>query len=295
MKYYPPAENTTDGGRWINFFWRHKSISIINHLRWHGWPFLVLREQMRTVVGGLDPVLDVFYDRIKDLPHGERCKLTSHPKAVAVERWVQGNFPCLNNGTGIVTVQPIFVDCIGNCKTDPSGLSWHNEDQAEVTSHLISRITTEINEILPEDIGIVTTHIGMKRLLLQRLGQEEQLDNLVDVNTTDSLPGYEKPVIFYVLATNKAKGPPYLDINRCIAGFTRHTDALFVVGDIRTWPRAAKDTHNLSEGSGEGLVTIPDWWKDLTKWFKSRSRVVNAESVHRISNGEGHRENSGKE
>jgi superfamily I DNA and/or RNA helicase len=57
----------------------------------------------------------------------------------------------------------------------------------------------------------------------------------VATSTTDSYQGREGRIVFFILCVNSVTGAQFVaDSHRLCVGPTRHTDALFVVGDINT-------------------------------------------------------------
>ncbi|KAJ0320314.1 hypothetical protein Brms1b_003340 [Colletotrichum noveboracense] len=264
-------------GNFVNKFARHLRVSALERFRRIGWPTCVLNEQLRIVDGGFDPASEVFYPDVSDFTYADSCGIANRPKAVAAEKWAVSKYKTIKSKQHKGKIQPVFIHVQGQCKVEELTASRYNIQQADKTIQLILELMNASNGTIDaEDIGIISPYAAMNRRLESLLEGEPSLDRKVTVHTPDTFRGREKPVIFYVLAVERGSTAGHVaSRQRSAVGITRHTDGLFIIGDIETVKPEDAKKKAVAVTNDDGEVEMIDLrsFSQLVQWFTREKRV----------------------
>ncbi|KAI8269435.1 hypothetical protein K4K58_001676 [Colletotrichum sp. SAR11_239] len=264
-------------GNFVNKFARHLRVSALERFRRIGWPTCVLNEQLRIVDGGFDPAFEVIYPDVSGFSYADSCGIANRPKAVAAEKWAVSKYRTIKSKQHEGKIQPVFIHVQGRCKVEELTASRYNIQQADKTIQLILELINASNGTIDaEDIGIISPYAAMNRRLESLLEGEPSLDRKVMVDTPDTFRGREKPFIFYVLTVERESTAGHVaSRQRCAVGITRHTDGLFIIGDIETVKPgdAKKKTVAVTNDNGEVEMIDLSSFSRLLQWFTREKRV----------------------
>ncbi|KAL3297892.1 DNA helicase [Colletotrichum asianum] len=253
-------------GNFVNKFARHLRVSALERFRRIGWPTCVLNEQLRIVDGGFDPAFEVIYPDMSDFTYADSCGIANRPKACqSKSKQHKGK------------IQPVFIHVQGQCKVEELTASRYNIQQADKTIQFILELINASNgTIESEDIGIISPYAAMNRRLESLLEGEPSLDGKVTVHTPDTFRGREKPFIFYVLTVERESTAGHVaSRQRSAVGITRHTDGLFIIGDIETVKPGDAKKKTVAVTNDDGEVEMIDLgpFSRLLQWFTREKRV----------------------
>ncbi|KAJ5015704.1 hypothetical protein K4K57_012852 [Colletotrichum sp. SAR 10_99] len=264
-------------GNFVNKFARHLRVSALERFRRIGWPTCVLNEQLRIVDGGFDPAVEVFYPDVSDFTYADSCGIANRPKAVAAEKWAVSKYKTIESKQHKGKIQPVFIRVQGQCKVEELTASRYNIQQADKTIQLILELINASNGTIDaEDIGINSPYAAMNRRLESLLEGEPSLDRKVTVHTPDTFRGRENPFIFYVLTVERESTAGHVaSRQRSAVGITRHTDGLFIIGDIETVKPGDVKRQTVAVTNDNGEVETIDLssFSQLLRWFTREKRV----------------------
>ncbi|KAI8243982.1 hypothetical protein K4K55_006579 [Colletotrichum sp. SAR 10_96] len=264
-------------GNFVNKFARHLRVSALERFRRIGWPTYVLNEQLRIVDGGFDPAVEVFYPDVSDFTYADSCGIANRPKAVAAEKWAVSKYKTIESKQHKGKIQPVFIRVQGQCKVEELTASRYNIQQADKTIQLILELINASNGTIDaEDIGINSPYAAMNRRLESLLEGEPSLDRKVTVHTPDTFRGRENPFIFYVLTVERESTAGHVaSRQRSAVGITRHTDGLFIIGDIETVKPGDVKRQTVAVTNDNGEVETIDLssFSQLLRWFTREKRV----------------------
>lgn len=212
-----------------NKFARHAAVSILQHLKNFGYPCLVLNKQERIVHGLFDVARDLIYPHIEDVTYAESTQLINNPVASQLKIWSENKYSLTSPKNKVL---PVFLECAGECVTDSKGSRW-NDKQNNVAVDLIRDMLNE-NEgvIAPENVVVITPYDANLGRLRKAVCRGVKNGDRVITSTIDAFQGQEGQVVVLVLAVNQKSGPGFMVTEpRICLSITRHTSALFVVGD----------------------------------------------------------------
>ncbi|KAH7128950.1 P-loop containing nucleoside triphosphate hydrolase protein [Dactylonectria macrodidyma] len=98
----------------------------------------------------------------------------------------------------------------------------------------------------------------------------------VEVGTADGFPGKEEAITIFLTTVTQESGPGFVkDPRRFNVGVTRHSDFVFVVGEIAAMDQVkdAKVGVTLSD-QGEHIVASGKKMRDAYQWFRTKGRVA---------------------
>ncbi|KAF7536036.1 hypothetical protein G7054_g4913 [Neopestalotiopsis clavispora] len=270
-----------------NNFARHAAVSILQHLKNFGYPCLVLNKQERIVHGLFDVARDLIYPHIEDVTYAESTQLVNNPVASQLKTWSEDKYS-LTSPKG--KVLPVFLECEGKCVTDENGSRW-NDKQNEVAVDLVRDMLNE-NEgvIAPENVVVITPYDANLWRLRKAIRRGVKNGDRVIASTIDAFQGQEGQVVVLVLAVNQKSGPGFMVTkSRICLSITRHTSALFVVGDtIVRDDRVEEDSvfdllpelqmqeiDHVRDLTNKHMVTHVGFetLEDLFRYFKRKNRV----------------------
>ncbi|KAI2783547.1 AAA domain-containing protein [Daldinia loculata] len=263
-------------GKYANMFGQMAKFSILEQLQLVGWPCLVLTRQRRMVVGGFDLVHDLFYQDVANFSYDQDlCAISKHPIAIMMEHWI-GKF---NLNPNFDKFWPVFFHCEDtSCHVNGFGLSF-NPDQAAHAGKLISdaissRMTTAKNFV------VIVPYSAMKKYI-QETWKSDTILSTIPISTTDSFQGSEGNITVFIMT--RTRTPGFLkDAQRQCVAFSRHRDALWVVGDkdvcgyldapYESVKPKVKDTE-YDEGGAE-VVYMSKTLRLALEWFRDHGRIV---------------------
>ncbi|KAJ0370718.1 hypothetical protein COL154_001094 [Colletotrichum chrysophilum] len=233
--------------------------------------------KLRIVDGGFDPASEVFYPDVSDFTYADSCGIANRPKAVAAEKWAVSKYKTIKSKQHKGKIQPVFIHVQCQCKVEELTASRYNIQQADKTIQLILELMNASNGTIDaEDIGIIFPYAAMNRRLESLLEGEPSLDRKVTVHTPDTFRGREKPVIFYVLTVERGSTAGHVaSRQRSAVGITRHTDGLFIIGDIETVKPEDAKKKAVAVTNDDGEVEMIDLrsFSQLLQWFTREKRV----------------------
>lgn len=101
----------------------------------------------------------------------------------------------------------------------------------------------------------------------------------IEVSTADSFQGKEEAVAIFLTTVTQESGPGFVkDPHRFNVCITRHTEFVFVIGEIATLDRF-KDVKEGVTPSDQGeqiLASGRKMW-DAYQWFRTKGRVANVD------------------
>ncbi|KAJ4271378.1 hypothetical protein NW762_000080 [Fusarium torreyae] len=158
--------------------------------------------------------------------------------ALNVANWVAGDYRLDPPIDGAAL--PVFVDCPGSVCLFNGNASPYNPDQNFCAVQLIRELIVKLG-LAPEDIVPITPYRENLKHLEQALKQVASDPagpaSLSDVApaTTGSLQGREGQVVILVLVVTQENSPQFVaNRHHICVGITRHSGALFIIGDINT-------------------------------------------------------------
>lgn len=284
VRQLPPCVMTsnekTSAGRPLNYFEKHQEISALERLMRMQWPCWGARRQNRIVKGGFDLAKDIFYpDLGEKFEYAQHCAVEHHPVAAKVEMWLRGRFPAMAASPS-GKILPAFINCVGTSVTT-IGTSRSNSGQAHIALALMkSLMRSGVTRFVVVSL-YRATKTYLEDLIKKHLadGARVSIRNSlkgVEVSTTDSFQGKEEAVAIFLTTVTKESGPGVVkDPRRFNVGVTRHTDFLFVVGDIATMDsnRHINEAVVVAEEGG-WVLTSGKKMRDAYQWFRTKGRVV---------------------
>jgi uncharacterized membrane protein YgcG len=269
------------GGNFVNIFAPHLAVSMLGRVKDTRWPVFTLNEQLRIVNGGFDLASQVFYPDVLDLSYSERCNVTAHPRANAAEKWITRRFPNLKQQEG--KILPAFINIRGACDKDRHGSRVNNE-QADYAVRLI-RDAVRDQVAQAKDICVISPYNAMNTRVRQLLLQYPALADVI-VNTTDSFQGQERSIVVFVLTVTAESGPGHTGSpSRLNVGATRHTDALWVIGDIDCDTRAVEAGAVVVMEDGGYETAVHGRLGEFLDWFRREGRTSSRVDVARPGHG----------
>lgn len=269
----------------VNMFQLHALTSILEKLIKTEWPCFVLDEQLRICYGGFDLNKGLTYKDYNVL-YTKHTELRGNPRY----RYAPNMEPLLKRLDSTISASPegklwpIFIHCDQSQCVKSVESSRYNPMQADKLFKLMNFICKELS-MSSKDALIITPYRAMQSYLrqrLQKLREENPSAKLADVQivTSDSFQGHEAPVTFFVMTVTAESGPGFLcDQRRLNVSSSRHTEMLFVVGDIDlvTSPTTQTKARQPEVDEMQSLVSFPKRNEALFKflhWFKTNRRVV---------------------
>jgi superfamily I DNA and/or RNA helicase len=237
----PPAvmsknKRTTVGNKLVpaNIFSNHHSVSFLQKIMVHGWPCLVLNEQLRICSGGFDLASETIYkDQQVFYTAGTALSSQRYRYAAGIDNALQNldsSIACSPPGK----LWPVFLHCDNSQCVKTENSSRYKAQQADKATNLIRVIGREF-QASPNDMLIIVPYHAMLSHVRSRLLQVVGNLQKVPVATADSFQGHEVPLVFFILTVTAESGPGFLcDRRRLNVSSTRQSEMLFVIGDINT-------------------------------------------------------------
>ncbi|KAK5997359.1 DNA replication ATP-dependent helicase/nuclease DNA2-like protein [Cladobotryum mycophilum] len=253
-----------DSKRYLNRFGPDGQVSLLEFLKYTGWPVYSLEVQHRIVRGGFILALrNVYQDLADRFEYGETCAVKYHPIGEKVERYLnrEYNIPlALDKDGNLEEIRPVFVHCRGTVCEFSKSKSLTNHGQISIMVSILEKMVTEL-ELNTDDIVVIAPYRFLKKHTQEALDEHPTLYGIT-VDTADTFQGREAPIAIFLMGVTSQSGPGFVaHKNRLNVGVTRHQDQLIIIGDLSV----------LSTRSRYSDKTLAGMIKDLRDW----KRVIN--------------------
>jgi superfamily I DNA and/or RNA helicase len=127
-----------------------------------------------------------------------------------------------------------------------------------------------------KDICIITPYVARNEYLGTLLAREPTLTD-VAIRTTDSFQGQEWCFVVGILTVTRASRPGHVVAARRLnVAATRHTDGLWVIGDVRCGQGQQKASTVIATENGAYGVAEPKQLCKFLGWFVRNDRVTDS-------------------
>ncbi|KAH9892222.1 P-loop containing nucleoside triphosphate hydrolase protein [Xylariomycetidae sp. FL2044] len=265
-------------GLFVNMLAEMGKISLLEFSVKRNWPSIWLNCQRRMVNGGFDIAKELIYNEVRDFSYHDSCSLANHPHAMAIENQLISKFN-IKSYMGMNAIYPVFINVPDStCQQDPMKSSYNEKNLA---------VVFKLAKLLIVDAGIspsnIVTIVPYKAQLATYIKEVEPNKELAEAtsSTIDSYQGKEKGIVIADMTRTESTGPGFLkDPQRLNVMLTRHTDFLFLVGDINLMGDnpliiRANERETIEHGDdGTTSYTSGRLLRKVLQWFKTKKRVI---------------------
>ena len=246
----------------------------------NGYPYMMLREVMRSTAGLETMCSDVFYS--SQLKPGIRTSLEDRPLSSVWQKQMQVKYPDLKpEPQGLV--YPVFISTTSESASEMQGGTSriNKKNMAAVMNHLLW-IVCDAKIVEPGEIGIVAPYAGQVegyRAIMKQMPEQEPgyMWSALRIGTTEWFQGREAPymIVDLVRGSNDHGDLGFVSEGRRLnVLFSRQKEALVIFGDkdCVTYLETGDQTEDLKISK-----TREERNRNLTKvftWLEAHGRYV---------------------